>query len=79
MVTELQSNKINYFHVEICSFTSLNSWKYYVVPMVESESASEVLPYHFEPVSVLNYNDNEDIVAVNQKQTSRNRQVSQSD
>ena len=28
--------------------------------MAESESASEVLPYHFEPVSVSNYSNNED-------------------
>ena len=28
--------------------------------MAESESASEVLPYRFGPVSVLNYSDNED-------------------
>ena len=28
--------------------------------MAKSESASEVLPYRFEPVSFSNYNDNEE-------------------
>ena len=31
--------------------------------MAESKSASEVLPYHFEPMSVSNYSNNEDSIS----------------
>ena len=60
LVTELQCNQVR---KTTYLFSHRNLW-FYVIGLLEaiavSESASEVLPYYFEPVSIASYSDNED-------------------